>query len=428
MAMGHCDAVSVAWRAMVGSSGLTVGKRVESSLKKIIVTSKIRLNRSLAGLIGVQICINGCMAGIRMAAPLLSLELGYSTAAVGILLAMFSFVQFFLAIPAGRYADRNTLKRPVAICMGFAALGAGLVAVWPTFPVLCVAALLTGGANGAVVVTLQRHGGRLANDPLQLKQVFGWLAIAPSIANFVGPFLAGLTIDHLGFRGSFASMAVLASLSWFMVCRTRDTPQQESVKEYPRSNFWDLLAAPRMRHLLLVNWLITSCWDVHTFVLPVLGYERGVSASVIGVILGAFAIAATVVRLFIPVIAAHLREWAVITAAMISAAAVYGIYPLMQSPLGMGVCSILLGLSLGSVQPMIMSALHQITPSHRQGEALGLRLMSVNLSSILMPMVFGSVGAAIGVASVFWAVGATAALGTRAAWKLKTWDQPGEPL
>jgi hypothetical protein len=28
---------------------------------------------------------------------------------------------------------------------------------------------------------------------------------------------------------------------------------------------------------------------------------------------------------------------------------------------------------LGTVQPMIMSTLHQITPAHRQGEALGLR-------------------------------------------------------
>ena len=36
--------------------------------------SQIRLNGTLACLIGVQVCINGCMAGIRMAAPLLSLR------------------------------------------------------------------------------------------------------------------------------------------------------------------------------------------------------------------------------------------------------------------------------------------------------------------------------------------------------------------
>jgi hypothetical protein len=50
-----------------------------------------------------------------------------------------------------------------------------------------------------------------------------------------------------------------------------------------------------------------SCWDVHTFVVPVLGHERGFSASVIGSILGAFAIAAALVRVVMPLVAAHLR-------------------------------------------------------------------------------------------------------------------------
>ena len=171
------------------------------------MTSGVRLNRTLACLIGVQICLNGCMAGVRMAAPLLCLRLGYGTAAVGVLLALFAFVQLFLAIPAGRYADRHNLKRPVTICMGLAVLGAGLAAIWPVFPALCAAALLTGAATGAALITAQRHAGRLASDPVQLKQVFSWMALAPAIANFVGPFLAGLVIDHAGFRACFATMA-----------------------------------------------------------------------------------------------------------------------------------------------------------------------------------------------------------------------------
>lgn len=385
----------------------------------------IRLNRTLLCLIGVQVCINGCMAGIRMAAPLLSLSQGYSAAAVGVLLALFAFIQLFLAIPAGRYADRHSLKRLVAIGMGFCVLGAGLVAVWPVFPVLCVSALLTGGATGAVVITLQRHAGRLASDPTQLKQVFSWLAIAPAIANFVGPFFAGLMIDHAGFRAAFALMALLALCSWLLVRNTPEIPMppQAAPSGDSRERSWDLLADPRMRHLLLINWVLTSCWDVHTFVLPVLGYERGLSASVIGTLLGSFAIAATAVRLVMPMLVARLQEWAVITAAMVATALIFSVYPLLRSPLAMGLCSVLLGFSLGSVQPMVMSALHLITPPHRQGEALGLRLMSINVSSVLMPLVFGAVGATIGVASVFWTVGATVAGSTRAGWKLKSWSR-----
>ena len=55
---------------------------------------------------------------------------------------------------------------------------------------------------------------------------------------------------------------------------------------------------------------------------------------------------------------------------------------------------------------MIMSVLHQITPEARQGEAIGLRLMVINASSVAMAILFGYAGAALGVAVVFSAVGA----------------------
>ena len=170
---------------------------------------------------------------------------------------------------------------------------------------------------------------------------------------------------------------------------------------------------------MLVNWFLSSCWDVHTFVVPVLGFERGISASVIGTILGAFALAAAAIRLVMPLLAAHLREWKVLVVAMLTTAALFGVYPLMPTALAMGVCSVLLGFALGTVQPMIMSMLHQITPETRHGEALGLRLMVINASSVVMPIVFGSAGAVAGIAAMFWATGAVVGLGARAAWGLK---------
>jgi dipeptide/tripeptide permease len=85
----------------------------------------------------------------------------------------------------------------------------------------------------------------------------------------------------------------------------------------------------------------------------------------------------------------------------------------------MGLCSVLLGLALGMVQPMIMSTLHQITPHHLHGQAIALRLMSINLSSVLMPVLFGTAGAVVGVSVVFWTVGAIVGLGARAAWHLR---------
>jgi len=377
------------------------------------------LSPALARVIAGQVCLHACMAGTRLAAPLLALRQGYGEAAVGVLLALFALTQVFLALPAGRYADRHGLKRPMAWSAAAAAVGAALAAAFPVFPVLCVAALLTGGATGAASIALQRHVGRAAQTPTELKQVFSWLAIGPAISNFIGPFGAGLAIDHGGFPLAFVLMAVLPLLGWFWIRQTRELPPVVMPAGARRGNPLELVREPMFRRLLIVNWLISSCWDVHTFVVPVLGHERGLSASVIGSILGAFAVAAVVIRVLMPMIAQHLREWVVITASMVLTALLFGVYPLLQSALAMTLCSVALGLALGMVQPMMMSTLHQITPEHRHGEAVALRMMAINASSVAMPLLFGLAGTLVGIGAVFWSVGAAVGLGARMAWRLR---------
>lgn len=375
--------------------------------------------KELSKLIVAQICLHACMAGMRMAAPLLALREGYSPAAVGVLLALFALTQVFLALPAGRFTDKYGLRKPVQLSVLAASTGAGLAVALPIFPVLCLSALMTGGATGVMVIALQRFVGRSATGSTELKRVFSWLSLGPAVSNFIGPFFAGLLIDHSGFRAAFFLLALLPLVSWVLVHKTRELPNAGLGADVKSGTAWDLFNQPMMRRLIIVNWFLSSCWDVHTFVVPILGHERGYSASVIGSILGVFAIAAAAVRVLLPFIAKHLKEWVVVSGAMLTTGVLFGIYPLMPTAWAMGACSIALGFVLGSVQPMIMSTLHQITPEHRHGEALGLRLMTINASSVIMPMLYGAAGAVVGIAGLFWATGALVGLASQQAWKLR---------
>lgn len=376
------------------------------------------LRKTLTRLIGAQVCLHASMTGFRMAGPLMALREGYSPMAVGVLLALFSLAQVFLALPSGRFADRHGLRRPVRLAVTVAVVGGMLAVVWPRFPVLCITAVLSGAAAGLTVIALQRHVGRLSGDATGLRQVFSWLAIGPSISNFLGPFLAGLLIDASGFRAAYGLLALLPLLSWLWVGRVVEHAPVPEAQARRSGSSWNLLKDPGFRNLLLVNWMLSSCWDVHTFVVPVLGHERGLSATEIGSVLGAMAIAATLVRLVMPMVSERLREGTVVGVAMVSTALLFGVYPLTQLAWQMGVLSLLLGFTLGTVQPMIMSTLHQITPSHRHGEALGLRSMAINGSSVVMPLMFGSAGVVVGAAGVFWVVGTAVGLGSRLAWKM----------
>lgn len=385
------------------------------------------MKQALPRLIAGQVFLHACMAGMRMATPLLALKQGHSAFNVGVLLALFALTQVFTAVPAGRYTDRVGLQRPVAMAVVMASLGAMASVVWPAFAGLCLSALATGGATGLMVIALQRHVGRLAHEPVQLRQAFSWLSIGPAVSNFLGPVLAGLLIDHAGavpgdtsgFQMAFALMSVLPLLTWWLIRPVPERIEPRYASAGSAVSALELLRQPQMRRLLAVNWLLASCWDVHTFVVPVLGHERGLSASVIGTLLGSFAVAAACIRICLPWLSRHILEHQVITTAMVITALLFAIYPWMPGPWTMGACSMLLGFALGSVQPMIMSTLHQITPPQRQGEALGLRLMSINASSVLMPVLFGVGGALAGVAPLFWVVGVSVGLGSPMAWRLR---------
>jgi MFS family permease len=373
--------------------------------------------RVLVALIVGQICLHSTMAGVRMAAPLWVLRQSHSEWAVGVLMGLFAVAPIALALQAGRLADRHGYHRPLYVAVWLTVAGGAfaLAATWAApydFIALCLAAVFAGAGANCGLIAIQRTAGRTARDSTELKRVFSWLGLAPALSNVTGPVLAGVLIDKGGFHVAFAALMLLPLMGLWWARRVPVEKPPPRAAHAPSRRAWDLLLLPGMRRLLLVNWLFSASWDVHTFVVPILGHERGFSASAIGLVLGTFAIAVAAVRLAIPTLAHRLRESQVLVGAMVWTAVVFALYPLVHSAWTMAICAALLGLALGSTQPMIMATLHQLTPNDRHGEAIALRSMTLNISSSLMPLMFGLAGAAIGAASLFWVMSAAVAAGT----------------
>lgn len=372
------------------------------------------------------------MAGVRLAVPLQVLRDGSPEWMVGVLLALFALSPIVLALPAGRLADRSGYHRPMRIAVTLVVTGGLVAAVSQHVAALALAALFVGGGANVGLIAIQRTAGHVARDRTERMRIFSWLGLAPAIANVLGPVLAGAMIDLAGFAEAFALMAALPLATlWLARLVPKDGRRAggrspEAAAGTRRSllgSARELVMRPGLRRLLLVNWLVSASWDVHAFLVPVLGHERDLSASAIGTVLGVFAAAVAAVRLVIPLIAHRLTETQTLRGSMWLTAAVFVAYPFAPTAWWMGVCAVLLGLALGAVQPMVMSSLHRLTPVERHGEALALRSITINLASTAMPLFFGALGTAAGTTVLFWgmaaAVGSGSALLARLAEHLR---------
>ena len=165
----------------------------------------------------------------------------------------------------------------------------------------------------------------------------------------------------------------------------------------------DLWRMPELRRVFIMSAMILTGIDLFQFYLPIYGHSVGLSASVIGVILSMFAVAAFVVRMSIPPLVRRLGEESLLRYAMLIGAIGYLLLPLFENPWLLGLVSFILGLGLGAGQPLSMMLTYGRSPEGRSGEALGMRLTINNLTHVVVPLLFGSLGATFGVAPVFLA-------------------------
>jgi MFS family permease len=363
--------------------------------------------RPLYALIALGVANHGAMAGTRLTVSLEALARGASPFVVGVLIALYSLLPMLLAVAAGRMSDRVGVRRPMVAGSAGIAAGAVLPFLFPGLPALFVAATLVGVSFMTFQVAAQNATGELG-APGERARSFSLLALGYSTSGFLGPLAAGFAIDHFGFAATFGMFA-LVPLVPFAVLRSRRLvlpPPHPARPERASGGVRALLTHRTLRRVFAINVLLALGWDLHTVFVPIYGAKIGLSASQVGVILAAFAAATFVVRFAMPAISRRANEHQVLAAALLVAAAAYAAFPFVERAGALMTVSFCLGLGLGCGQPMVMSLLHAHAPPGRMGEAAGVRMSLVNAMSVAVPLVFGALGASVGIGPVFWTVGA----------------------
>lgn len=329
---------------------------------------------------------------------------------VGFMMALFAFVPALFAIRVGQWVDNVGPKKPVLIgiaimiiavlfpiCFNVKTFG-----LWPLF-----AACMTNGLGFLFVqLTNQQTVGHLSTTKTRTNN-FAFLAMGYSAANLSAPIASGYLIDHIGFQSAYylSLSAVALGMISFMLFIWPKLPDRLNQNKRPKKqSSFDLFRIPHVRNVLIASSFMSMAWDLQSFMIPVYGTEIGLSASQVGWILGVFASATFIVRLFMPLIARHLSEWQTITAAFGFGTLSYVLFPIFENFYTLCAVAFLLGLALGSSQPNVMSLIHTESPPGRTGEALGLRTMLINLCHTTLPLIFGAAGNLVGAGAVFYVV------------------------
>lgn len=349
--------------------------------------------------------------GSRVAVSLSAINQQATPLTVGTLIALYALLPALLSVKAGRWIDRIGVNKPLLI--GSVGVGCGTVMpfIFPTLTALYATSIITGVSFMLINVSAYHAVGEMS-APEERPVNFSYVALGFSTSAFIAPMLTGVAIDQLGYRSTFFILSLFTVLPIIALsANLLPAPKVHASREaMAKGDVMDLLRDADLRRLFIAMAILTVAWDIYGFAIPIHGSHIGLTASQIGIVMGAFAAATFTVRLAMPFIANRVKPWSLLAASLLISSVSFVAIPFTDSVGLLMAIMFLMGLGLGAPQPMVLTLLHQSAPVGRAGEALGLRTTLINTSQTVMPLVFGVVGAALGMTPLFWGM-AVALLG-----------------
>jgi predicted MFS family arabinose efflux permease len=265
-----------------------------------------------------------------------------------------------------------------------------------------VSAGLVGLSFTFYTVTLQNLVGVLS-DAKNRSNNFSTFSLMLALAGFIGPLLAGFSIDYAGHAMACLYLSGLAIIPVLLLAMLgHRLPTGEITAHAGGGGLRNALSQPGLWRVLAVSSLVVTGIDVFQFYLPIYGHDIDLSASAIGMVLAMFSVAAFVVRAIMPKVLERYTEERILTTAFYLGAASFLLVPFFKSAWILALLSFTFGMGMGCSQPITMMMTFSNSSEGRSGEALGLRMTVNHLTRVVCPLMFGVIGSAFGLFAVFW--------------------------
>ncbi len=367
--------------------------------------------------LGVQAAVlQACWVAIRLMIGYRALDLGAGPVWLGLLAAAYAAPAVFLALPAGRSADRRGATPLVLIGIAGLAGGSVLAAVTGGLGLLTAASVVIGCGQLLVIVGQQSFVAE-RTAPGRSDGAFGLLTSAVSIGQTVGPpgiawvstSLAGggPTPDTtLGLLVAAGLAVATVPVVWSVRRRGATTSRPDGRPS--RASPPTILRTPGMWRALLVSGVVLTAMDLLYAFLPVWAVEHGVSVGTVGWLLALRAAVTVLSRVGLGRLVRRAGRKVLLGLSLVLAAG--GLTALaFVGGAGAVVVMVALGVGLGLPQPLTMSWVSDTAhPAHR-GAALGLRITVNRGLQLTLPVAVGVLAGPFGVGAVFVAAAALVA-------------------
>ena len=341
-------------------------------------------------------------SGARVSISLYAIDQGASQFMVGILVALFALCPTLFAISIGKFADRTAPRVLMILASALNLVALVLPQMFSGLPVLFAMALIMGMSHPLFLIPLEATIGGVGGAEQRVRN-YALLAMGWSISNFLGPIIAGFSIDHLGQRPVFMVLTAITLLPTLMLC-VMPALLPRSGKHGGKGSRGSVVELWRMRPVraaLIASAIVGSAMDLFQFYFPIYGRAVGISASAIGTIIGMVSAAAFVIRGVLPLVVKKISEADMLTYSALTSALAFALLPFFANPYALAAIAFVLGLGVGCANPMTMSLLYALTPAPRISEAIGLNKAIKSFTHLIIPLAFGSIGGMFGFATVF---------------------------
>lgn len=341
--------------------------------------------------------------GSKILISLFAIDLGATPMTIGVLFAMYSVFPVFLSVYAGQVSDRLGFRLPMIF--GSVGLLCGLLLPYfvPNLTALFVSATLIGMCYIFYIVSVQHLIGAIGEGVARTRN-YSIFSVFIGLTSLLGPTTAGFAIDAIGHRSTYLLLSVFPLIPIAILMFLRRYLPRPHHHDEPRTGHrvMDLLGNVPLRRVLVTAGILETGNELVNFLLPIYGHSIGLSASQIGLVIGAYATSLLFIRALMPALVRYWSEERVLSGSMLLAGLTCLAFPFVETFALLLAVSFVMGLGLGCGAPLSLVLAYNRAPAGRSGEAMGLRQTVNKGTEVLVPVLFGTLSTALGMLPVFW--------------------------